>query len=283
LAIRNISPDFRVSISPLGVSYLRVHPPHSHRGASGNPTTRGWLGMSKFQSPEETMKRIISVCALLSVLLWFTPAVHAQQPTAIQPGTQVRLTMASGLSTGVAHDGDPFTAVVAEPVFVGNQLLLPAGAKVHGTVTSVTRPKFFALFRSGASMNLVFNSIEVESRIFPVQMSILSLYTGGMDAEKKRKDVKTTEGVVIEEKRDIKGDLMTGGLGTGAGALVGVLFANVARGTLIGFVGTTAYIAIKKGKDVDLPAQTGMLVRMDSTISLPASLLHNAAYTSSGK
>jgi len=239
--------------------------------------------MSKFQSPEEMMKRFISVCALLSVLLWFTPAVHAQQPTAIQPGTQVRLTMASGLSTGVAHDGDPFTAVVAEPVFVGNQLLLPAGAKVHGTVTSVTRPKFFALFRSGASMNLVFNSIEVESRIFPVQMSILSLYTGGMDAEKKRKDVKTTEGVVIEEKRDIKGDLMTGGLGTGAGAVVGVLFANVARGTLIGFVGTTAYIAIKKGKDVDLPAQTGMLVRMDSTISLPASLLHNAAYTSSGK
>jgi hypothetical protein len=240
--------------------------------------------MSKFQSPEETMKRLISVCALLSVLLWVTPAVHAQQPNnAIQPGTQVRLTMANGLSTGVARDGDPFTAIVAEPVFVGNQLLLPAGAKVHGTVTSVTRPKFFAIFRGGASMNLVFNSIEVESRIFPVQMSILSLYSGGTDSEKKRKDVKMTEGVVIEEKRDIKGDLMTGGLGTGAGALVGVLFSNVARGTVIGIVGTGAYIAIKKGKDVELPAQTGMLVRMDSTISLPASLLHNAAYTSGGK
>jgi hypothetical protein len=239
--------------------------------------------MSKFQSPEETMKRFISVCALLAVLLCLTPAVHAQQSNAIQPGTQVRLAMASGLSTGVAHDGDPFTAVVAEPVFIGNQLLLPAGAKVHGTVTSVTRPKFFGLFRGGASMNLVFNSIEVESRIFPVQMSILSVYSGGPEAEKKRKDVKMTEGVVIEEKRDIKGDLMTGGLGTGAGALVGVLFANVARGTVIGIVGTSAYIAIKKGKDVDLPAQTGMLVRMDSTISLPASLLHNAAYTSSGK
>jgi len=31
-----------------------------------------------------------------------------------------------------------------------------------------------------------------------------------------------------------------------------------------------------------LPAQTGMLVRMDSSVSLPASLLHNASYTSSG-
>ena len=121
------------------------------------------------------MKRFISVCAVLSFLLWLTPAVHAQQSNAIQPGTQVRLTMSSGLSTNVAHDGDPFTAVVAEPVFIGNQLLLPAGAKVHGTVTGVTRPKFFGLFRSGASLNLVFNSIEVESRLFPVLTHSLSL------------------------------------------------------------------------------------------------------------
>ncbi|MGC2294045.1 MAG: hypothetical protein WA450_19000, partial [Candidatus Acidiferrales bacterium] len=83
------------------------------------------------------MKRFISVFALLSALLWLTPAVRAQS-NSIQTGTQVRLTLSAGLSTSVAHDGDPFTAIVAEPVFVGNQLLLPAGAKIHGTVTSVT-------------------------------------------------------------------------------------------------------------------------------------------------
>jgi hypothetical protein len=224
------------------------------------------------------MKRFVSVCALLLVMLWLTPAVHAQS-NSVQPGTQVRLTLVDGLTTSVAHDGDPFTAIVAEPVFSGNQLLLPAGAKIHGTVTSVTRPKWFAMVRGGASMNLVFNSIEVQSRIFPVQMSILSLYSGKSDDTKKRKDLKTTEGVVVEEKRDIKNDVMTAGLGTGGGALVGVLFSNVARGTVIGLVGTSAYIMTKKGKDVELPAQTGMLVRMDSSVTLPASLLHNATYS----
>jgi hypothetical protein len=227
---------------------------------------------------EDPMKRFISVCALLSVLLWLTPAVHAQS-NSVQPGTQLRLTLVDGLTTSVAHDGDPFTAIVAEPVFSGNQLLLPAGAKIHGTVTSVTRPKWFAMVRGGASMNLVFNSIEVQSRIFPVQMSILSLYSGKADDTKKRKDLKTTEGVVIEQKRDIKNDVMTAGLGTGGGALVGVLFSNVARGTVIGLVGTSAYIMTKKGKEVELPAQTGMLVRMDSSVTLPASLLHNASYS----
>jgi hypothetical protein len=227
---------------------------------------------------EDSMKRFISVCALLSALLWLTPAVRAQS-NSVQPGTQLRLTLVDGLTTSVAHDGDPFTAIVAEPVFSGNQLLLPAGAKIHGTVTSVTRPKWFAMVRGGASMNLVFNSIEVQSRIFPVQMSILSLYSGKADNTKRRKDLKTTEGVVVEEKRDIKNDVMTAGLGTGGGALVGVLFSNVARGTVIGLVGTSAYIMTKKGKDVELPAQTGMLVRMDSSVTLPASLLHNASYS----
>ena len=130
--------------------------------------------------------------------------------------------------------------------------------------------------RGGASMNLVFNSVEVQSRIFPVQLSILSLYSGTPEDSKKRKDLKTTEGVVIEQKRDIKGDIMLGSLGTGAGSLVGVLFSNVTRGTIFGLVGTSAYICTKKGKDVELPAQTGMLVRMDSTITLPPALLHSA-------
>jgi hypothetical protein len=221
------------------------------------------------------MKRLIPWCFLLSLLMCFVPAVQAQSAIAIQPGTQVRLTLVNGLTSSVAHDGDPFTAIVAEPVFLGNQLLLPAGAKIHGTVTSVTRPKWFAMVRGGATINLVFNSVEVESRIFPLQMSILSLYTGTLDDTKKRKDLKTTEGVVVEEKRDLKGDIMTGGLGTGAGALAGVVFGSVVRGTVIGLVGTSACIVAKKGKDVELPAQTGMLVRMDSTLSLPGNLLRS--------
>jgi hypothetical protein len=60
---------------------------------------------------------------------------------------------------------------------------------------------------------------------------------------------------------------------------VGVLFSNVVRGTVFGLVGTSAYICAKKGKDVELPAQTGMLVRMDSTVTLPPSLLRSASYT----
>jgi len=61
--------------------------------------------------------------------------------------------------------------------------------------------------------------------------------------------------------------------------LVGAVFSHVVRGTVIGLVGSSAYIVAKKGKDVELPAQTGMLVRMDSNVALPSSLMHSASYT----
>lgn len=224
------------------------------------------------------MKRFAVFCAVLSLALWVSPAVHAQSNQVV-PGTQVRLTLVNGLSSSVAHSGDPFTAVVSEPVFSGSEMILPAGAKIHGTITTVDRPRFFSMFRGGASMNLKFDSIEVESRIFPARMSILSIYSGGTDGIKQRKDIKAVEGEVVTENHSIKNDAMAVAIGTAGGSTVGLLFSNVLRGTIFGLVGGTAYIVAKKGKDVDLPAQTGMLVRLDSTVALPTSLLHNASYT----
>ncbi|HTV59031.1 MAG TPA: hypothetical protein VMJ93_09165 [Verrucomicrobiae bacterium] len=229
------------------------------------------------------MKRLtVSLFGVLLLALLATPGVRAQS-NQVLPGTQVRLTLVNGLSTSVAHDGDPFTAVVAEPVFVGSQMVLPAGAIVHGEISDVNRPKLFSMFRGGASMNLVFRSVEVQSRIFPAQMSILALYNGGAESGKSRKDLKTVEGEVVQERRDIKTDVTDVALGTGGGSLVGVIFSHVVRGTVIGLVGSSAYIVAKKGKDVELPAQSGMLVRMDSTLSLPNSLMRNASYVTSGR
>jgi hypothetical protein len=227
------------------------------------------------------MKRVsmLAVAALLVVVL--APAVDAQS-TDVAAGTQIRLTLANGLSTRVAHDGDPFTAIVAEPVFSGNRLLLPAGAKIHGSVRSVESPKWFSMVRGGAAMNVNFNSVEIQSRIFPIRLSILSIYDGTPEASKKRKDVKMVEGVVIEEKQDVKKDVEDVAIGTSGGSVVGLIFSRVVRGTVIGLVGSGAYIAARKGKDVELPAQTGMIVRLDSPLSLPGALVHDTANTTSG-
>ena len=224
------------------------------------------------------MKRLMVFSAVVCMVLLATPAVNAQTNQLLQ-GTQLRLVLLNGLSTSVARDGDPFIAQVSEPVFLGGQLVLPAGAKVHGVVGSIIRPRHFALFRGQAAMNLTFRSIEVDGREIPAQMSILQLYRSTGEGNKQRKDLKTEEGQVVEAKPDLKGDAAMIGIGTAGGSVVGAIFSHVMRGLVIGVVGGTAYVMTKKGKDVELPAQSGILVRMDTSVALPAVTARTNAYS----
>src|SRR6202142_729512 len=217
---------------------------------------------------EERMIRSVLVGAVVSILLLMTPVTHAQTTTLVQ-GTQIKLNLLGGLSTSVARAGDPFMAEGAEPVYYNSMLVLPAGAKIHGTVGTVIRPEHFAIFRGQAQMNLMFKSIEIDGRIFPAQLSIITISNGGADGTKPRKDLKTGEGTVVKEKRDVKGAVMDAAIGTGGGTVAGVIFSHVLRGTVLGLIGGTAYVVQKKGKDVELPAQPQFLVRMDGNVSLP--------------
>ena len=227
------------------------------------------------------MKAVVSIC--VAVCLIFAAALPVQsQSNVLLQGTQLRLVLLNGLSTSVARDGDPFTAVVSEPVYLGGQLLLPAGARVTGQVNSVVRPRHFSMFRGQAGMNIVFRSIEVDRREIPVQISIVAIQDSSTHANgRKRKDIKVDEGQVVIARPDIKGDVAAVGLGTGGGTVVGTLFSHVVRGFAIGLVGSTAYIMAKKGKEVELPAQTAIVVRLDNNITLPNVSANASPYSSS--
>jgi len=228
---------------------------------------------------EDPMKRIV-VSFVVVVLLLAAAAIPARaQSHELLQGTEVHLRLLTGLSTAVARSGDPFIAEVAQPVYVGSQMILPAGARVNGTVGGVIHPRRFSIFRGQAAMNLSFRDLEVDSRVFPAKMSILGLQSpaSGEKAGKARKDVKVDEGRVIEARHDIKGDVLAETIGTGGGTLAGAIFSHVARGFGIGLIGSTAYIMSRKGNEVDLPAQTLITVRMDNTVNLPRITADNGA------
>ncbi len=214
------------------------------------------------------MKRFLVVVFALALFLTAAMPVRSQATQQILQGTQLKLALLTGLSSSVAREGDPFYAEVAEPVVLGNQLLLPAGTRVRGEVGTILRPKRFAMFRGQAAMNIYIRSLEMDNREIPAPMSILSIHET-ISGAKQRKDIKTEEGAVIKQKRDIKGDVKVVGLGTGGGTVVGAVFSHVMRGLVIGLVGSTAYVVVRKGKEVELPAQTGLLVRLDNTVTVP--------------
>ena len=229
------------------------------------------------------MKSLLSLLLAAALLCAAAPISNAEPSHQVIQGTQIHLNLLSTISTSTSLDGDPFVAVIAEPVFIGNQLLLPAGTRVNGIIGTVEKARRFSIFRGQAYMNLTFRSVEIDSRIIPIQMSIIAIERphGQNEDGKRRKDVKIDEGQVIEQKHDYKGDIIGGSIGAGGGALVGVVFSNIARGFGLGLAGSAAYIVARKGKEVELPAQTGMLVRMDNTITVPSTGATNASMTGS--
>jgi hypothetical protein len=221
------------------------------------------------------MRKLLSSILVLALAGTAIPVSYAE-PHQVMQGTQVHLTLLNAIGTSASRDGDPFVAVVAEPVLLGNQLLIPAGTRVNGTVGIVAPPRHFSMIRGEAYMNLTFRSLEVDSRVIPVQMSIITIEQPGQANDKPRKDMKVEEGGVVQEKHDYKGDVLAATIGTGGASLVGVLFSHVVRGFGIGLAGSAAYIVSRKGKDVDIPAQSGILVRMDNTITVPVASSSNS-------
>jgi hypothetical protein len=229
------------------------------------------------------MKTALSFLLAAALVCAAAPASYAE-PRQVMQGTQVHLTLLSSINSAVSKEGDPFVAVVAEPVYLGSQLLLPAGTRVNGLIGTIEKARHFSIIRGQAYMNLTFRSIEIDSRLIPIQMSIIAIEQPHTQAEgKRRKDVKIAEGQVVQEKHDIKGDVLGGAIGTGGGTLVGAVFSHVVRGFGFGLAGSAAYIVARKGKDVELPAQTGMLVRMDNTITVPMTSASNASLTGNSR
>jgi hypothetical protein len=215
------------------------------------------------------MKVAVSFVLALVLVCTATPPTYAA-PRQVLQGTEVHLTLLTPISSLNSKEGDPFVAILAQPVALDSLILLPAGTRVNGVVGTIQKAKAFSIFRGQAYMNLTFKSIEVDSRLIPIQMSILAIGQPRVDSySKPRKDMKITEGEVLEEKHDFKGDAIGMAVGGGGGSVVGLIFSNVTRGLGIGFAAGAVYVVARKGKEIDLPANSGMLTRMDSTVNVP--------------
>ncbi len=223
------------------------------------------------------MKVVLSLILALVLVCTATPLTYAEPVRQVLQGTEVHLTLLTPISSSHSREGDPFVAVLAQPIALDSRIILPVGTRVNGVIGTIQKPKMFSLFRGQAYMNLTFKTVEVDSRLIPVQMSILAIGEPRIDSySKPRKDMKITEGEVLQEKHDYKGDVIGMAVGGGGGSLVGLIFSNVGRGLGIGFAAGAVYVVARKGKEVDLPANSGMLTRIDSTINVPFIAASNA-------
>jgi hypothetical protein len=88
------------------------------------------------------MKSLLSAVLAGALLFTTAPVSYSEprpEPLKVAPGTEVRLHIVGTIGTAASRNGDAFVAVLSEPVFVGNTLLIPAGTRVHGTIGTFFR------------------------------------------------------------------------------------------------------------------------------------------------
>ena len=216
------------------------------------------------------------LCISLSGLGFQVNTIEAQEHSTISQSTQLKLILKTLLSTRTSRVGDSFTAELAEPIVVGNKVVLPGSlppqggassvALVTGVVTSLEQSKRFSQFGRKASMVLRFDKIKYGSWEQSLAATVVSVH----DPVNQGKSVTTTDEGAVQAKENVKGDLIKTGVGAAGGSLLGLIFGSVSKGLAIGLIGGAATILATKGKNVELQPGTGLIIRLDHPLEIAA-------------
>jgi len=170
----------------------------------------------------------------------------------VPTGTQFAIRLEDELSTETNQPGDPFTAVLDDPIVSADgTVLIPAGAKVRGRVTAAEKSD-----RVGetAVIKVAFEAISFGGRSYPLQASVV-------EANPERRTRTST----AKSAAKVAG-------AAAAGAILGQVLGKNTESTLKGAaIGAAAGTAIAMGTaDVDavLPAGSRMVIRLDAPVEV---------------
>ena len=173
------------------------------------------------------------------------PAAPAPPPSIVIPeGTDLRVRLDQDLGSKISHEGDGFTATVADDVVVDGRTVIPRGAEAEGTVIAA---KGLGHFKGGALLELRLERVKTRWGSYPVSTSTMSRVEKGKG--------KRTAGFVAGG--GALGAIIGGLAGGGKGAAIGAL-AGAGAGT--------AGSAMTGNKEIFLPTETLLTFRLEHSV-----------------
>jgi hypothetical protein len=183
----------------------------------------------------------------------------------VPAGTEVHATLDAPLSSKTSKAGDQFTASITQPVMSQNgTVAIPAGAKIRGEVSNVEQGKVLASVRGKARLDLRFNEITLPNGSnLPITATLLGVGgKAGTNANEEGGVTDKTQGK--EVAKDV-------GIGAGLGTVAGLIFGSALKGLAIGAIAGGGYVLATQGRDVQIPADSEMNIRLDHQVSVPKS------------
>src|SRR5262245_12568338 len=187
---------------------------------------------------------------------------QATQTYTIPDGTLVLARLETTLNSRTNRQGDRFTAKVTESIRVAGKEVIPVGTTIEGRVAEV---KTAGRVKGRSEMNLSY-----ERLIFPNGVSETIVASLADLDETQKEEVDRKEGTIKGEssrKRDAAE--VAGGAAAGAG--IGAI-AGGGKGSAIG-AGVGGLIGLadsmrRKGKEIEIPAGTRQVIRLERPLSV---------------
>jgi hypothetical protein len=168
------------------------------------------------------------------------------KPIVIPAGTEIVVTADQTVSSKDSNSGDHFDASFAEPVVVGDRVVIPRGTKANGTVTDA---KSAGRFKGNAAITVTLSAVRLNGQEY---------------------ELKTTE---VTESGKGRGKRTAEGAGGGAvvGALIGALAGGgkgAAIGAGAGAGAGTAGTALTGNRDVTIAPETRLRFKLRESLEV---------------
>lgn len=158
----------------------------------------------------------------------------------VPANTEMRATLDTPLSSKTSKPGDRFTATISQPVSGKNGVVVPAGARIEGEVSESEQGKDVPGMHK---LNLRLRDIVLANgQTVPLAASLVSVnHPRAQKMESEPQPEATT--------------------------IAGSNFGEPLKGLAIGNLTGGGYVLATTGKDVTLPAQTGMVIKLDQPLA----------------
>lgn len=194
--------------------------------------------------------------------------------TYVPSGAALDAVLTSPIDSAVAKAGDIFNAKLYAPLYVGNDLVLPANTQLEGQITAAEKSGH-AGFNGTMNMRLT-AAITPDGQRYPLSAIIAT--------------TQTAPGVVEDKQGNLKGRTTKSTVGSGVartaawtagGTLLGIIFAPIVAGSVaagaVAGVATGGAVGLgsnlwRKGKDVKIASGTRVQFSLDQPMSLSPGL-----------
>jgi hypothetical protein len=180
----------------------------------------------------------------------------------VPANTEMRATLDTPLSSKTSRPGDRFTATLAQPVSGGNGVVIPAGALVEGEVSGSEQVNTHTALPRTGKLNLRFRDVVLPNgQSVALISSLVSLNSwSGENTPKPDHEGRSEPGTRGKDAA------LNVGAAAGKGTIAGPNFGGPLKGFAIGALAGGGYVLSTTSKYVNLPAQTGLVIRLDEPL-----------------